>query len=130
VIVDASAVAKSKDMTPIQIMEISTNAVDSAGRAVEVSFSLVNVGDVAGSEIAQVYLSFPPEAREPVKQLKNFIKVDLQVGESKVVKTSLSLRDLSVWDADAHKWNIIRGQYGIAIGGSSADVKINTVFDL
>merc|ERR1712003_61365 len=39
-----------------------------------VSFSIKNVGSVSGSEVAQMYLVFPPSAGEPPLQLKGFHK--------------------------------------------------------
>ena len=45
-------------------------------------------------------------------------------GESKVVKLSLSPRDLSAYDPHQHAWVPETGVYDLSIGSSSADVRL------
>jgi beta-glucosidase len=97
---------------------------------VNVSFGITNTGKWAGSEVSQLYVAFPAAANEPVKQLKAFAKVDVQPGEEAQVQMSLTLRDLSVWDASAHNWSILKGTYGLLVGPSSADIKFTFTFEI
>ena len=51
-----------------------------------VSAAITNTGRVAGSDVAQLYLSDPAAATEPPRQLKGFQKVTLRPGQSATVR--------------------------------------------
>lgn len=104
---------------------------------IEVSFTITNTGDVAGKEVAQVYLTLPDEAGQPAKRLVNFEKVHLEPGESKRVKLRINHSDsnrpfsyfipdepdnLANW-ADG-EWATADGKYIVHVGGSSADTPL------
>ena len=59
-------------------------------RQVAVSATITNTGQVAGSDVAQLYLSDPAAATEPPRQLKGFQKVTLRPGQSATVHFSLN----------------------------------------
>ncbi|KUJ09830.1 uncharacterized protein LY89DRAFT_597643, partial [Mollisia scopiformis] len=88
-----------------------------------VSSSISNTGDVAGAEVAQLYVAFPDAADEPVRQLRGFDKVMIQPGESEAVSFELKRRDLSVWDVGAQAWKIESGEYVFYVGASSRDLR-------
>lgn len=90
---------------------------------VSVTTSVENTGAVAGSEVAQLYVSYPKEASQPPKQLRGFEKVSLQPGEEKSVTFSVRRRDLSHWDVVAQKWALASGEYTFSVGASSRDLK-------
>jgi beta-glucosidase len=90
-----------------------------------VTAKVTNTGSRAGSEVAQLYLTFPSSAGEPPLQLKSFSKVLLQPGESKIVQFDLTRnKHLSVWDADTHKWSAVLGTFDLAVGASSCDFRL------
>ncbi|KAJ4248098.1 hypothetical protein NW762_012868 [Fusarium torreyae] len=64
---------------------------------------VINTGDVAGAEVAQLYLSIPQDKENtvPVRQLRGFVKPFLKPGEATNVTFNLTRRDLSVWDITA-----------------------------
>ncbi|KAL4961177.1 beta-d-glucoside glucohydrolase D [Aspergillus stella-maris] len=88
-----------------------------------VVFMLSNTGSRAGAEVAQLYVSFPDEAEQPVRQLRGFRKVHLQPGETGEVEFSLQRRDLSFWDVGRQEWVVGRGQYRFFVGASSRDLR-------
>lgn len=90
------------------------------------STSISNTGSVAGAEVAQLYISFPAAADEPVRQLRGFEKIMIQPGESQTVTFELKRRDLSVWDVSAQSWKIESGEYVMYVGSSSRDLKAQT----
>jgi beta-glucosidase len=94
------------------------------GHGLEVTWKVRNAGNRAGSEIAQVYLSFPASAGEPPKRLVGWEKVDLAAGETKNVTIVVDPLYLSVFDADANKWKIEPGEYRVMVGGSSRDLPL------
>jgi beta-glucosidase len=91
-----------------------------AGRQVTVSATITNTGRVAGSDVAQLYLSDPAAATEPPRQLKGFQKVTLRPGQSATVRFSLNGHDLSYWNSAANGWVVPAGQFGVYLGDSSA----------
>ena len=90
-----------------------------------VSFALENNGTVAGAEVAQLYLSFPPQAGEPPRQLKGFHKVYLRPGDKERVTLMLTPRDFSIWSVTAHKWTIVTGSFGVTVSSSSRDDRLS-----
>jgi beta-glucosidase len=99
---------------------------------VSVAFNLQNTGKLAGSEVAQVYVGFPPieEGNEPPRQLKGFQKVALAAGESKTVHIVLDARAFSYWSTARHAWVMAPGDYEIMIAASSEDIRLQARFGL
>ncbi|KAF4122041.1 beta-glucosidase [Geosmithia morbida] len=89
-----------------------------------VTATVKNTGAVAGSEVAQLYISYPKSAAQPPKQLRGFDKLPLKVGESGTAIFSIRKRDLAVWDTKAEQWTIPRGIYSILVGASSRDIRL------
>lgn len=86
----------------------------------EITMTLKNTGNVAGAEVAQLYVQFQNKDIDfPVRVLRGFEKVFLQPGESKKVTFELTRRDLSYWNTAIENWEIPSGGIGIAIGQSS-----------
>ena len=95
-----------------------------AGAAPTVQFVVRNGGARAGAEIAQVYATLPGAAGEPFKRLVAWQKVQLAPGESKTVELKLDPKYLSIFNAGANRWELVPGNYAIAVGGSSQDLPL------
>lgn len=81
-----------------------------------VSVTVTNTGDRAGKAVVQLYVA--PDKVEiirPVRELKEFAKVELQPGESKVVTFELNSRAFAHWNIYAHDWRCETGGYTIQI---------------
>jgi beta-glucosidase len=90
-----------------------------------ITFDITNTGDHAGSDVAQVYVSDDhSKTPRPAKELKGFEKVALQPGETKHVSIDLDSRSFAYYDAEAKKWNIAPGKFGILVGDSSASLDL------
>ena len=98
----------------------------------EVSVKVTNTGKMAGKEIVQLYVSEKTGTREirPVKELKGFMKVHLEPGESKTVKFSLDKRSFAFYNTDIHDWYAPTGEYEILIGASSKDIRLTAGLEL
>jgi beta-glucosidase len=88
---------------------------------------VTNTGKRAGSEVAQLYLSYPSitEGAEPPHQLRSFQQVQLQPGETKEVVLAVDRRGLSWWSEKQHGWQLARGEFLIEVGDSSADTPLH-----
>lgn len=96
------------------------------GDCLTVSFNLKNIGNIAGAEVAQVYVGLPSsEIMRPARELKGFQKVFLEPGEEKRITISLCSRSFSYYNVPAKDWAIEYGIYEISIGSSSRDLRLN-----
>lgn len=93
----------------------------------ELTFAVTNTGKVKGAEVAQVYVSqVTPKVEKAVKELKNFMKVDLKAGQSTMIKLNLKRDDFAYYDEKIHGWKVDPGKYKIMVGGSSDNLKLGT----
>jgi beta-glucosidase len=96
-----------------------------------VTFDITNTGDRAGADVAQVYVSDDhAKTPRPAKELKGFEKVALQPGETKHVSVELDSRSFAYYDAEAKKWNIAPGKFGILVGDSSASADLKASVEI
>lgn len=98
------------------------------GEGTKVTFTVKNTGDVAGSEIAQVYVGKAQSKvfRAP-KELKGFVKVHLDPGEEKKLSVELDDRAFAFWNTATNDWCVESGEYNILVGASSRDIKLEAV---
>lgn len=90
---------------------------------IHIVFDIKNTGDVFGCEVAQIYVSAPENnIFKAKKELKGFIKVFLEPGESKTVILKLNKRSFSFYNADTKQYKIEKGTYTIYIGNSSRNL--------
>ncbi|MGM0900619.1 MAG: beta-glucosidase [Bacillota bacterium] len=90
-----------------------------------VSFTIKNIGDVAGEEIAQVYIK-PLSSRifRANKELKGLSKVYLKPGESKQVKIDLDDHAFAYYNTVVNGWSVESGQYELQVGSSIEDIRL------
>ncbi len=95
------------------------------GEGAKVTFTIKNTGDVAGSEIVQVYVAKPESKifRAP-KELKGFVKIHLEPGEEKKVSVELDDRAFAFWNTATEDWCVESGEYKILVGASSRDIRL------
>ena len=96
-----------------------------------VSFKVKNTGDVAGAEVAQLYVSAPESAifKAP-KELKGFKKIFLEPGEEKSVEITLSKRDFAYYNVNINDYHVESGDYEILVGASSRDIRLQATVNL
>lgn len=100
------------------------------GQKVRISFTLTNTGQVAGEEVAQLYMHDKvATVVRPVKELKDFSKVKLNPGESKIVTFELSPAKLAFYKENLG-WITEAGVFKVMIGGSSDGIKLEGDFEL
>ena len=107
-------------------------------RMVSMSLKIKNIGQRRGKEVVQVYVSFPPNVKEPgtevpigcpARVLRNFEKVEIEVGEESVVELSLTRKDLSYWSVVQQNWVLpVEGEFRIFLGKHSKDIQLEGTF--
>jgi beta-glucosidase len=96
---------------------------------VTVSFTVTNTGNLAGAEIAELYVGQqnPPITR-PIKELKGFQKVFLDPGASQKVSLELDQRSVAYFNTTIHQWDGLPGTYNVLVGASSQDIRLSDQF--
>lgn len=89
-----------------------------------VTLTVSNTGSRDGTEVVQLYMSFPAAAGEPPKQLKGFQQVPVTAGASVQVTLTLNERTFSIWDAITHAWMVPKGTFTAMVGSSSRDIRL------
>ncbi len=91
-----------------------------------VSFTLKNVGECGGAEVAQMYVSHKSDSiYRPKKELKGFIKVFLAAGESRRVSIAFDDKTFRYFDTNTNSFDIEGGDYEILIAANVSDVRLS-----
>lgn len=87
---------------------------------IEAEVTLVNTGNVAGTEIVQLYIGFPGDlVYRPDKLLRGFERVTLDAGTRRTIRFQVPVEQLKYYDSDTRSWRIEPGAHTIHVGGSS-----------
>lgn len=98
---------------------------------VEVRIPITNIGQRAGSETVQLYISdIKSSVPRPVKELKGFEKINLAPGESREVVFTIDKDMLGYFDADKHEWVAEPGKFAALVGASAGDIRSKVEFTL
>ncbi len=105
-------------------LTVADVAIGPAGNTT-ITVDITNAGAVAGDEVAELYVrDVEASVPRPLQELRGYRKIHLEPGETKTVVFPLSARDLAFWDASAHAWKVEEGAFDIAVGASSADIRL------
>jgi len=87
-----------------------------------VEVTVKNTGPRAGAEIVQLYVrDLVGSVTRPIKELKGFVKIELQPEETQTVTFTLTADDLAFYTARG-KWEAEPGEFAVFVGTSSVDV--------
>ena len=110
-------------------LKLSKNKIKST-ETIEVSMTITNSGKVAGEEVVQLYLRDKVgSVVRPIIELKDFQKIKLNAGETKMVKFTIDKQKLSFYNTDL-KWITEPGDFDLMIGSSSSDIRLKATFEL
>lgn len=95
-----------------------------SAEGVEVRLPVTNTGERDGREVVQAYVSLPgsPVRRAP-RELKAFASVPIAAGETAEVVLRIDRDDLAYWDTRLSRWIVEPGEYHVAVGASSRDLR-------
>lgn len=92
------------------------------GQPIFVSVQVTNSGQVAGDEVAQIYISWQGQRiKAPIRALKGFERFPLNAGETKEVRFELTPEQLSLVDALGNSFQP-GGKITISVGGGQPGV--------
>ena len=92
-----------------------------------VSVSVTNTGKLAGDEVVQLYIrDIISSVTRPVKELKGFLRITLEPGESRRVQFTITPEMLSFYDRRMHR-TVEPGHFEIMVGTSSATLTSKTL---
>jgi beta-glucosidase len=115
--------------TSFEYSDLEISESNDAATAVNVTATITNTGDRAGSEVVQLYLhDVEASVERPLKELKGFVKVRLEAGESSRIEIPLTRRDLSFWDVTTNGWKAEPGQFEVMLGASVRDIRLEGGF--
>ncbi len=88
-----------------------------------VKVDVTNTGSMTGKEVVQLYVADKESTViRPVKELRDFAKVELAPGETKTVTFTLDKRAFAYYSVRIHDWHVETGEFDILIGKSSRDI--------
>lgn len=101
--------------------QVSLPETISKGKSVSISVRITNTGKMDGDEVAQLYiLNQNKTIKAAQKSLKGFQRISLRAGETKIIKFTLSPKDLSFIDLNGTTKQFM-GKVELSIGGSQPD---------
>ncbi|RFP11336.1 MULTISPECIES: glycoside hydrolase family 3 N-terminal domain-containing protein [unclassified Duganella] len=102
----------------------------SPSQQVTLSFDLANTGKAEGTEIVQLYLrDMVASVVRPVKELKGFQKIHLQVGEQRRVSFTIDRELLSFFNSQL-VWGAEAGDFKLMVGSASDDSRLEGALKL
>ena len=107
----------------LRVLTPELNSSDTLSVQVDVT----NSGEMAGEEVAQLYVGFANSAVDrPVKLLRDFDKVALQPGETRTVTFDVPVKELAWYNPQDSEWQTETMSYEVYVGGSSAQEDLLT----
>ena len=94
--------------------------------SINLSFEVKNTGQMAGTEIAQVYLS-PTSDDQQIRpiQLQGFARISLNPNQNKTVKVKLFTEQFGFYSNQGQRaWNILPGTFIVKVGSSSQEIRL------
>jgi len=102
-----------------------SGSVQQGDLTAQVTVTVANTGAVAGAEVVQVYVrDVEASVARPVRELKGFVKVSLEPGESRQVTVTLDQRAFSFWSELLGRWVVEAGEFAVEVGHHSRDLPL------
>jgi beta-xylosidase len=116
--------------TTFAYSDLEVDPVAATSGSVSIAVTVRNTGEVAGTEVVQLYLSDPvASVVRPLKWLAGFGRVRLEPGEAARVTFLVHADRTSFTGLDLRRV-VEPGEIGVAVGRSSADLPLTGTFTL
>ncbi len=101
-----------------------------SGETVRIALDVTNTGYVPGEEVVQLYIRDEyASSPRPVKELKGFVRIALDPGETAGVTFALPVDQLAFYNNDL-ELVLEPGRILVMVGGSSADIRLEGEFEI
>ncbi len=117
-------------------IKIDTSEINDT-EEVKVFVKVKNTGNLKGKEIVQLYVEdLESSVIRPIKELKEFTKVELEANEEKEITFTLGKRAFAYYNTTISDWHVETGDFNILVGGSSAclplkaTIKVNSTVEI
>jgi beta-glucosidase len=98
-----------------------------AGEVVLFSVDVTNTGSMAGSEVVQLYVTYPGSAVDRAeRELKGLAKVAVQPDATETVEIAVPVNDLAYYDVAEGAWVLEGLEHEVHVGTSSRDLPLST----
>jgi beta-glucosidase len=92
---------------------------------------VTNSGSVLGKEIVQLYIrDASSTVARPVRELKGFVKVALEPGETQEVQFTLDKRAFAYYERVIHNFYVESGEFVVEVGASSRDIRLSAIVNV
>ncbi|WP_338030199.1 glycoside hydrolase family 3 C-terminal domain-containing protein [Gluconacetobacter tumulicola] len=92
------------------------------GSRLLVAFSVTNRGAAPGRDVPQIYLDLPEGSGGAPKRLVGWRPVQLAPGQTTHLTLAVDARMLGRWNPATLEWVVPAGDYGVSLGGHSANL--------
>jgi len=112
--------------------EYGTMVVTVENDTINVAVPVQNIGERAGKEVVQIYVSKPNSTIDrPTQELKAFAKTrSLEPSETEEVVIRIPVSELRYWDEKNSGWALEKGNYIVESGASSRDIRQTNEIEL
>lgn len=113
--------------TNFEYSDMQVDHTEYSSGKISVRCKVKNTGNRIGKEVVELYV-MPPKDNiiRANKELRAFGKVELLPGEEKTVTLELDERAFAIYCGDSKEFEMISGNYTIAIGASVSDIRLTT----
>lgn len=110
--------------TTFEYSDLKMDSLQSQERDIELSFKIRNAGPVKGKEVPMLFVrDCVSSVVTPVNLLKEFTKLELEPGEERVVKFTVPVKNLGLWN-ESMNYVVEPGEFQISIGRSIGDIRL------
>jgi len=111
-------------------LRLSSDTLDlDSGQPIVACVDVTNTGERPGQEVVQLYIADPESSlQKPPKELKAFVKVAVEPGQTVTVELPIDGRSLQHYDPQFKDWCVEPGVFEVLVGASSADLPLRASF--
>ncbi|MFR3303235.1 MAG: glycoside hydrolase family 3 C-terminal domain-containing protein [Bifidobacterium pullorum] len=96
-----------------------------------VEFTVTNDSDVPGATVAQLYVRGPQGGvLRPDRELKGFVKVQLDAHESKTVRIEFDRYTFRHFDTESNAWHVESGEWTLMVGANVEDILLTATHEV
>lgn len=97
---------------------------------IQFSVQVSNKGKLAGDEIVQAYIQYPNGDKLPLKELRQFNRLNIEQGTNQLVNMDIPVNSLLKWSDEMAGMRLYSGEYKLKIGSHSSDQKLCAKFKI